>query len=304
MPTGKTAAMKIMPDHSAVPGGQADSGGGDGVNDRNSAAGISGSCPGGQDALLKPGERLDDLQRDGLFLIQNPDYFCYGTDAVLLSWFAEVKKGETAVDLCTGSGVIPILLSAKTAGKSFTGLEIQPECADMARRSVLYNHLENRVSIVRGDVKEASVLFRPSSFDVVTVNPPYMAAESGLIGKNRALATARTEIFCTLRDVVRESSRLLRPRGRLYMVYRPFRLAELFADLAEYGCSVSRLCMVHPKPDREASMVLVCAVKDGRTEVHVEPPLVLMDPEGNETEKLKQIYGRKSGAAGRCEAGH
>ena len=252
---------------------------------------------------LKPGERLDDLQRDGLVLIQNPQYFCYGTDAVLLSWFADVRKGERALDLCTGNGVIPILLSAKTEGECFCGLEIQPDCADMARRSVIRNHLEQKIRIVQGDVREASSVFGASSFDVITVNPPYMAAASGVPGKNPARNIARAEILCTLRDVIRESAALLPPRGRLYLVYRPYRFSELMECLAEYRFSVSRLCMVHPKADREASMILVSAVRDGHTEVHVDPPLVLMNADGTETDRLKEIYGR-SGAVNRqiCES--
>ena len=125
---------------------------------------------------LLPGERIDDLERDGLVLIQNASFFRYGVDAVLLSWFAKAADGERVLDLCTGSGVVPILMTAKTGAKNFTALEIQPEVADMARRSVALNGLEDRIRVVQGDVKEASALFGGSSFDVVTVNPPYLTA--------------------------------------------------------------------------------------------------------------------------------
>ena len=130
--------------------------------------------------LIREGERLDDLQLGGLELIQNPGQFCFGVDAVLLSDFARVKPGETVLDMGTGNGIIPILLSAKTEGKHFTGLEIQKDTAEMARRSVLYNHLEDRIDIVTGDIKEAAEIFRPAFFDVITTNPPYMLAQHGL----------------------------------------------------------------------------------------------------------------------------
>ena len=156
---------------------------------------------------LKDNERIDELQRNGYGIIQKTDGFCFGMDAVLLSGFAWVKEGEVALDLGTGTGIIPILLEAKTDGTHFTGLEIQPEMAEMAGRSVAYNHLEEKIDIVTGDIKEASQLFGAASFDVVTSNPPYMNDAHGL--KNPALpkAIARHEVLCTLDDVVREAAR-------------------------------------------------------------------------------------------------
>ena len=130
---------------------------------------------------LHPGERLDELNRNGYKIIQDEKKFCFGMDAVLLSGFAAVREGEEVLDLGTGTGIIPILLEAKTKGKHFTGLEIQHESADMARRSVAYNHLEDRISIVEGDIKEADKIFKPASFDVVTSNPPYMTGSHGLV---------------------------------------------------------------------------------------------------------------------------
>ncbi|MEG1292182.1 MAG: methyltransferase, partial [Lachnospiraceae bacterium] len=167
-------------------------------------------------------ERLDELHRNGYFIIQDPARFCFGMDAVLLSGFAQVKPEETVLDLGTGTGIIPILLEAKTAGMHFTGLEIQPESADMARRSVLYNHLEDKITIEIGNIKDASAQFGASSFHVVTTNPPYMTGHHGLTNSNKAKAIARHEILCTLEDVIRESAKLLKPQGRFYMVHRPF----------------------------------------------------------------------------------
>lgn len=206
---------------------------------------------------LKPEERLDELHRNGYFIIQNPQKFCFGMDAVLLSGFARVKKGERALDLGTGTGIIPILLEAKTEGEHFTGLEIQKESADMAARSVALNHLEERIDIVTGDIKDASVLFGASSFDVITTNPPYMIGEHGLSPSNQAKAIARHEIFCTLEDVLSQSAKLLRPKGRFYMVHRPFRLAEIMNKMIAYGIEPKRMQLVYPFIDREPNMVLI-----------------------------------------------
>ena len=184
---------------------------------------------------LKSDERLDDLQINGYEIIQHPGKFCFGMDAVLLANFARVKQKECALDLGTGTGIIPILLTAKTEGMHFTGLEIQEESADMARRSVAHNHLEEKVDIVTGDIKEAAELFGPASFDVITTNPPYMIGHHGIENPSDAKAIARHEVLCDLNDILRESARILKPRGRFYMVHRPFRLAEILSKMIQVG---------------------------------------------------------------------
>ena len=158
---------------------------------------------------LKENERIDDLERNGYQIIQRTDGFCFGMDAVLLSGFAAVKRGEKALDLGTGTGIIPILLEAKTEGEHFSALEIQEEVADMARRSVALNGLEQKITIVNGDIKEASQIFGPASFDVVTSNPPYMNHSGGLKNPHLPKAIARHEVLCTLEDVVREAAKVL-----------------------------------------------------------------------------------------------
>lgn len=240
---------------------------------------------------LKDNERIDDLQRNGYQIIQKQNGFCFGMDAVLLSGFANVKPGERAVDLGTGTGIIPILLEAKYDGIHYTGLEIQEEVADMARRSVALNHLEDKLSIVTGDIKEASRLFGAASFDVVTSNPPYMNDAHGLKNPDLPKAIARHEVLCTLDDVTREASRLLKPGGRFYMVHRPHRLIEIITSLKNYGMEPKRMKMVHPFVDREANMVLIEAVRGGKSMIKVEAPIIVYKEQGVYTAEIYTIYG-------------
>lgn len=240
---------------------------------------------------LYPGERLDELHRNGYKIIQNQETFCFGMDAVLLSGFAKVKLGEKVLDMGTGTGIIPILLEAKSQGKHFTGLEIQKESADMARRSVAYNHLEDKISIVEGDIKEADRLFALASFDVITCNPPYMTGNHGLLNPNMPKAIARHELLCTFEDVARQAERLLKPGGRFYLVHRPFRLAELIITLSKYHLEPKRMKMVHPFLDKEPNMVLIEAMRGARPRITVEAPLIVYKEPGVYTDEIYDIYG-------------
>ena len=243
-------------------------------------------------ALLKNKERLDDLNIKGYQIIQDPDRFCFGMDAVLLSGFAHIKRGETVLDLGTGTGIIPILLEAKTEGKHFTGLEIQPESAEMASRSVLYNHLEDKISIVTGDIKDASNIFGASSFDVITTNPPYMIGEHGLKNGNDAKTIARHEVLCTLDDTLMQSARMLKMGGRFYMVHRPFRLAEIFSKMVTYGIEPKRMQLVFPYLDKEPNMVLIEGYRGGKSRITIEKPLIVYNKDGSYTNDILAIYGK------------
>ena len=212
-------------------------------------------------------------------------------DAVLLSGFVRVKQQETVLDLGTGTGIIPILLEAKTQGAHFTGLEIQPESADMARRSVLYNKLEDKINIEIGDIKDASRQFGASSFHVVTTNPPYMTGQHGLTNPNTAKAIARHEILCSLEDVIRESARILKPQGRFYMVHRPFRLAEILVLMHQYGIEPKRMQLVYPFVDKEPNMVLLEGLRGGNPRITVEKPLIVYQAPGVYTDEIYDIYG-------------
>ncbi len=242
---------------------------------------------------IKQGERLDDLQVKGYQIIQNPNKFCFGMDAVLLSNFAKVKKGEKALDLGTGTGIIPILLAAKTEGETFIGLEIQEESADMAERSVAFNHLEDKIQIVTGDIKEAAGIFGSASFDVITTNPPYMIGNHGIRNEQDAKSIARHEVLCTLDDILRESARMLRPGGRFYMVHRPFRLAEIFSKMCTYKIEPKRMRMVHPYIDKEPNMVLIEGRRGGNPRMTVERPLIVYKDVNIYADELLTEYGLK-----------
>ena len=235
-------------------------------------------------------ERLDELHRNGYWIIQDPGRFCFGMDAVLLSGFAKVKPGERALDLGTGTGIIPILLEAKTKGEHFTGLEIQPESADMAARSVAYNHLEEKITIVTGDIREASARFGAGSFEVITTNPPYMIGQHGIQNDANAKTIARHEVLCDLDDILRESAKMLKQGGRFYMVHRPFRLTEIMQVLTKYKLEPKRMQLVYPYIDREPNMVLIEALKGGNSRITVERPLIVYEKPGVYTKDILEMY--------------
>lgn len=243
---------------------------------------------------LKPGERLDDLQIKGYEIIQHPGRFCFGMDAVLLSAFAKVKTGERVLDLGTGTGILPILLAAKTNGSKFTGLEIQEESADMARRSVAHNDLEEKVNIVTGDIKSAAQIFGNGSYDVITTNPPYMIGGHGLVNGDTPKTIARHEVFCTLEDVIRQSAKILHQGGRFYMVHRPFRLAEILSLMTAAGLEPKRMCLVYPYEDKEPNMVLVEGIRGAKPRMTIEKPLIVYNKDGSYQEAILECYGMSS----------
>ncbi len=240
---------------------------------------------------LKDKERLDDLQRNGLRIIQNPEKFCFGMDAVLLSGFVHAKKGDVLLDMGTGTGIIPLLLSAKTQCDHLTGLEIQEESADMAKRSVCLNRLEDRITIQQGDIKEAGKLFASASFDIVTCNPPYMIGQHGLTNPEEPKAIARHEILCTLEDVISNAAKLLKPGGHFFLVHRPFRLAEIMTTMSQYKLEPKRMQLVYPFVDKEPNMVLLEAVRGGKPRMTVEKPLIVYEKPGVYMPEIYDVYG-------------
>ncbi len=240
---------------------------------------------------LNEGERVDDLERCGFKIIQNTDKFCFGMDAVLLSGYAYAKRGDRILDLCTGNGIIPILMAAKTEAERLVGIEIQKDVADMAKRSVAANGLADRVNIICGDIKETDDILQPGAFDVVTCNPPYMIDSHGIKNPDSPRAIARHEIMCNFDDVARITARMLKPGGRLFLIHRPFRLTEIFETLTKYKLEPKRMKMVHPFVDKEANMVLIEACQGGRRRIKVERPLIVYESPNCYTKEIYDIYG-------------
>lgn len=240
---------------------------------------------------LKDGERIDDLQRCGYKIIQNSEKFCFGMDAVLLSAFAKVKAEEKVVDLGCGNGILPILLEAKTDGELFTGIEVQKEIADMARRSVELNHLEGKIQIINDDIKNIRKVLEPESVNVVVSNPPYMIDDHGIKNPTSPKAIARHEVLCDFSDVASAAKYLLKNGGRFYLVHRPFRLVELLKTLSEYGLEPKRMKLVYPYIDQEPNMVLIEALKGGKSRISIEKPLIVYESKGKYTQEIYDIYG-------------
>ncbi len=244
-----------------------------------------------QEIQLKPGERIDDLQRNGYRIIQNSEKFCFGMDAVLLTGFAKAGEKDVLLDIGTGTGIIPLLMSAKYHCAHLTGLEIQEESADMARRSVAMNGLNDTIDIVTGDVKEADKIFKSASFDCITCNPPYMIGQHGLTNPEAPKAIARHEILCTFEDVVKAAAKLLKTGGHFYLVHRPFRLAEIMTALSQYKLEPKRMQLVYPYVDKEPNMVLLEAVRGGKPRMTVEKPLIIFESPGVYTSEIRDVYG-------------
>lgn len=248
-----------------------------------------------KDGLIHEGERLDDLQCRGYHIIQNPDIFCFGMDAVLLADFTTAKKNGRVMDLGTGTGVIPMLMQARGKGKHFTGLEIQDYSVDMAQRSVIYNELQDDIDIEAGDIKEVPLKYKAASFDVVTSNPPYIKGSHGLENINSPKNIARHEIMLSLEDVVKAASHLLVQGGTFSMVHKPFRLAEIIRLMSAYKIEPKRLCMVQPYADKEPNMVLIEGAKGGNPMIKIEPALIVYNKDGSYTEDLLGRYGEYNG---------
>lgn len=240
---------------------------------------------------LKDNERVDELQRNGYRIIQNPEKFCFGMDAVLLTGFASAEPEDRLLDLGTGTGIIPLLMEAKYHCVHLTGLEIQPESADMAARSVELNGLSGKIDIVTGDIKEAGNIFQSASFDCITCNPPYMIGRHGIVNPDTPKAVARHELLCTFEDVAVQTARLLKPGGRFFLVHRPFRLAEILTTLVRYKLEPKRMQLVYPYVDKEPNMVLIEAVRGGRSRMRVEKPLIVYREPGVYMPEIYEIYG-------------
>lgn len=241
---------------------------------------------------IKENESIDDLQLKGLNLIQKIDGFKFGVDAVLLADFANVKKKHRVMDLCTGTGIIPFLIYGKYEPIEVYGLEIQNDMIEMAKRSVKLNSLEEKIVFVAEDLKNTEYLKKLKKFDVVTVNPPYKLNNAGIVNQSDKLAIARHEVLCNLEDVISSSRILLKDNGRLFMVHRPERLADIFILMRKYKIEPKRVKMVHPKMGKAPNIVLVEGQRDGGAYLKWEPPLYVYNENGRYTKEIDLIYGR------------
>ena len=241
---------------------------------------------------LKETERIDDLQMNGLKLIQDTTGFCFGIDAVLLANFAKVQKGANVCDLGTGTGIIPILIAGKSEAKNIVGVEIQEEVHEMATRSVKLNNLEDRVRIINADIKTIDKELEVHGYHVVTSNPPYMH-EGGIKNPNDKKMISRHEVKCTLEDVIRAASRLTMPKGKFFMIHRPIRLVDISTLGRKYNLEPKQIQFIHPRAGKAPNLVLVEFVKDGRPELKILDPLYVYGEDGNYTQEIRDIYANE-----------
>lgn len=241
--------------------------------------------------MIRNDECLDDLQ-NGLFIIQKQNGFKFGIDAVLLSDFAKDTRSKNTLDLCTGTGIVPLLLSVKTDTPRICGLEIQSEIAQMAKRSVEYNKIGKRVEIVEGDLKNAVEIYGRCSFDKITCNPPYMKKGTAVRNEIDTKSISRHEVMCTLDDIMRVSRELLVSKGRFFMIHRPSRLADILCAMRKYRVEPKRIRFIHPEVNKAPNLVLVEGMKDGGEELKFLPPLYVYNEDGTYTEEIDIIYGR------------
>ena len=240
--------------------------------------------------MKRSGLRLDELGRKGYRILQDPDAFCFGVDAVLLADFAKAGPEERVLDLGTGNGIIPLLLDARDRGGKIVGLELQADAAALAQENFKLNHAEERLKAVCGDLKEASALFGRASFDVVVTNPPYQELGRGVVNPDEAKMIARHEAACTLEDVLREAAVCLKLHGRFYMVHRPKRLAEILSGMERVGIAPRTLRFVHAREGEQASLVLVSGFRGGGKELRVLPPLIIYGEGGGYRPDVYEIY--------------
>ncbi|WP_426450027.1 tRNA1(Val) (adenine(37)-N6)-methyltransferase [Paenibacillus sp. S-38] len=234
-------------------------------------------------------ERIDDLLTHDLRIIQSDEVFSFSLDAVLLARFCSAPVRGLVADLCSGNGVIPLLLTTRTKAH-ITGIEIQERLADMAQRNVKLNGLGERITMLRGDLREPQSLLPGGQFDLVTVNPPYLPIPNGEQNINEHVAAARHEVHCTLEDVVRAGARLLKSGGKLSMVHRPSRLVDICTLMRQYRVEPKRIRFVHPRAEAESNMVLIEGMRDGKPEVRMLPPLIVYKSSTEYTEELMDVY--------------
>lgn len=245
------------------------------------------------DNLLRNNERIDDLQINNLKIIQNPNGFCFGIDSVLLSDFAKnIKKNAKVVDLGTGTGIIALLLTAKTKAQSILGVEIQEQVADMANRSVVLNNLENKVNIITEDIRNLDKKLNLGTYDAIVTNPPYMKNNTGLKNKNNAKLISRHEVECTLEDIAKITYKLLKNNGEIYMVHRPDRLVDIMETFRKFKLEIKEMRLVYSNKNSQANLVLLKAIKNGKAFLKINKPLYVYEEDGKYSKDILEIYNK------------
>ena len=244
--------------------------------------------------LIREGERLDDLQRGGLHIIQRPEGFRFGTDAVLLADFAGVKKGEHVADMGTGTGVLPLLLSARAEGTTFDAFEVQADVADMAARSVKVNGLEKRIRIHHADCRDAAKTIGYECCHLVVSNPPYTKGGAGLVSPEATRAISRSDSDCSLEEWIAACGRVLKNGGRLCCVFPAPRFLELCDAMRAARIEPKRVRFVVARESAAPKLVLTEGLKGGRPGLHVQPMLITHDAQGNFTQEMQRIYGEEA----------
>ena len=244
----------------------------------------------GAGLIVGENERIDDLQLAGLRILQKKDGFRFGMDAVLLADFARVEKRDHVADFGTGTGILPLLLAGRGLGAQFDALEIQPDMADMAKRSVSLNGLTERITVHNVPVEEAESVIAPGTLDAIVCNPPYGIPGATLLNPAKTLSTARHQTETGLTDWYRMAYRLLRGKGRFHMVYPAPRMLEAMTALSKARLEPKRFRLIYPYADKPANLVLIEAMKDAKPMLHPEPPLIVYEKDGAMTAELKRIY--------------
>lgn len=239
-------------------------------------------------------ERIDDLEYKGLKIIQNKDGFCFGIDSILLSDFAsEIKKEGKVIDLGTGTGIIGIMLCAKTELSKMIGVEVQKKVYDMAKRSIKLNNLQDKFEIINDNIKNLENILEIGTFDAVVTNPPYKKIGTGLINENEKKLISRHEITANLEDFIKMSAKLLKDKGNFYMVHRPDRLVDIIELLRKYKLEPKKIRFVEPSIGKEANLLLIKATKNAKPFLKIEKPLYVYKENGEYTEEILKIYNKE-----------
>ena len=242
---------------------------------------------------LKENERIDDLEFKGLKIIQNKNGFCFGIDSVILSDFAKnVKPNSNIMDLGTGTGILPILLSAKTEAKKIWGIEIQEDVANMAKRSVLLNKLEEKIEIINENILNLESKFEKNSIDVIVTNPPYKKKGTGVINEKESKLIARHEITASLEDFIEISSKLLKYKGEIFMVHRPERLVDILYLMRNKKIEPKNIRFVYANKESETKLILVRGFKNAKEFLKVEKNLYIYNEDGNYSDEILKIYNK------------